>query len=665
MDKFNISEDGKKLIKYNGQDSLVVIPEGVEEIGTNAFVDCDSIISIKLPSSIKKLHRQAINDCNSLSEINIDNNVECNGCSLCSCHSFKNCLIIGNKLIRVPETTKGTYVIPNGITEISNGAFCKCKLITEIIIPNSVNKIGTHAFDSCDGLTEITIPCTILDIGINAFSKCNSLSKVIFQEGSKCLFWGAFDCPNLREIIIPDSMQPYMILDKNNDKEDVYGDSVLSEDVREYLDKPIYNKHSFFGLPTTFKGEYSVPEGITYIDSFAFAYCNEVDKINLPQSIIAIGKYAFDGCRKLEVININDNIRIDGRAFTNCMSLRSSITIGNKLIRVTPKEKDYIIDNDIISIEKYAFQRCDKITSIIIPKNVNKIGNGAFVGCVSLETVIFEEDSSVYDIGEAAFFNCKSLKKIIIPKSVNKIKDEAFKDCVSLETVIFEDCSNVCAIGKEAFINCKSLINIRIPRSVNSIDNMAFKDCVALEKVIFENESSLCNIGSSAFYNCKSLKNIIIPRGIPAIKDHTFENCISLEKILIPSSVNTINRSAFSGCSNIESAYMSGKWGNRKRIELGLPLARYNSILSDYYDEFEGYKDYLDDEQFYNSGHGYRDASEWRNYSEDDIGATNDSEMVFTNGRLWPCPYCGYDGTSPYIDGTAQCDRCHRWFRYA
>lgn len=608
MDKFNLSENGKELIKYKGHDSLVEIPEGVEIIKTNAFEECECITSIKLPMSIKQIGRQAINECVNLSEIFFpkDPDADCTGCSICSCLKLNSTIIIGNRLIRVPQSFKGTYVIPKGITEISEGAFCKCNLITEIIIPNGLKKIGfaafkeciclstieipdsvdiigADAFSQCYRLTEITIPRNISKLGFRAFD-CSSITKVILQEGSKYFFWCAFiRCPNLKDIIIPDSVQPFMFVEGERGH-----NPFLSFRLRESIDNPLYNKHTFFGLPTGFSGVYSVPEGISNIESCAFKNCAEVTTIKLPSSIKAIGDAAFSGCEKLEVINLNEHIKIGSNAFYDCISLQHSIVIGKRIIRVSPKVQDFIIDNDITSIDKYAFHKCDQLTSIFIPKNVEMIGNYAFSECGALEAVIFEDGSRVKDIGSGAFSECDSLQRIIIPRGVTKILGETFKDC------------------------------------------------------------------------------------------------ISLYEIMIPSSVESINNTAFSGCPNIDVAYMSGRWNNSKRIELGLPIARYNYFMDyfddiDVYDELELeesyeykkykkykiYEDYLDNEQFYNSGHGYLDASEWRNYSKGDLGSTNDGEMLFTNGRLWPCPYCGFDGTTTYSDGTARCDRCHRWFRYA
>lgn len=41
------------------------------------------------------------------------------------------------------------------------------------------------------------------------------------------------------------------------------------------------------------------------------------------------------------------------------------------------------------------------------------------------------------------------------------------------------------------------------------------------------------------------------------------------------------------------------------------------------------------------------------------------SEMLFTHGRLRPCPRCGSDKVETFSDGTAICHTCKKWYAYA
>jgi len=70
----------------------------------------------------------------------------------------------------------GKYVSLNlsgsALTNIPDGAFANCALLTAITIPNSVTSIGAYAFANCTKLTSVTIPNSITSIANNAFSGC-------------------------------------------------------------------------------------------------------------------------------------------------------------------------------------------------------------------------------------------------------------------------------------------------------------------------------------------------------------------------------------------------------------------------------------------------------------------------------------------------------------
>ena len=79
----------------------------------------------------------------------------------------------------------------------------------------------------------------------------------------------------------------------------------------------------------------------------------------------------------------------------------------------------------------------DDVTSIVIGKDVTAIGASAFSGFGKLETVTFEDGSSLEIIGAGAFNDCASLNQIVIPNGVSKIGDYAFYGCGSLAKIDF------------------------------------------------------------------------------------------------------------------------------------------------------------------------------------------------------------------------------------
>ena len=132
-------------------------------------------------------------------------------------------------------------------------------------------------------------------------------------------------------------------------------------------------------------------------------------------------------------------------------------------------------------------------------------------GLKLIEGPIIEKSYSIKKgtviIGDGAFRGCISLQSINIPDSVTSIGDEAFRGCTSLESIVLPD--GLISIGDDAFSWCESLKSINIPDSMTSI-------------------------GYSAFEGCKSLQSINIPGSVTYIRDRAFDCCESLKYIIIP-----------------------------------------------------------------------------------------------------------------------------------
>lgn len=98
-------------------------------------------------------------------------------------------------------------VLPEGLTTISNGAFCGSN-ITTIDIPDSVKYIGVSAF-ARSKLVEIEIPDTVETIENSLFKDCYYLEKVTLGKNI-CLFkFSMFEnCRKLKEIYYTSETYP-------------------------------------------------------------------------------------------------------------------------------------------------------------------------------------------------------------------------------------------------------------------------------------------------------------------------------------------------------------------------------------------------------------------------------------------------------------------------
>ena len=237
------------------------------------------------------------------------------------------------------------------------------------------------------------------------------------------------------------------------------------------------------------------------------------------------------------------------------------ITIGEEMFYQS-KLKTVVIPANATTIGNSAFEQCASLISIDIPANVETIGTAVFWGCSSLTTVTFEKGSQLKTIGGGssyygAFSYCTALTSIEIPASVETIGASAFIPCSSLATVTFENGSQLKTIGggsysSGAFSDCTALTSIEIPASVETIEAAAFKGCSSLATVTFENGSQLKTIGGGSYSSC------------------AFSDCTALTSIEIPASVETIEASAFKGCSSLATVTFENG-SQLKTIEGGYP----------------------------------------------------------------------------------------------
>lgn len=96
-----------------------------------------------------------------------------------------------------------TADIPEGVTEIRNGAFFWCSDLTAVKLPGSIVKIGDKAFEGCDSLENIVFPESLEEIGESAFEGCESLECVTIPKNVKKIGRRAFSlCNKLENVVI-------------------------------------------------------------------------------------------------------------------------------------------------------------------------------------------------------------------------------------------------------------------------------------------------------------------------------------------------------------------------------------------------------------------------------------------------------------------------------
>ena len=275
-------------------------------------------------------------------------------------------------------------------------------------------------------------------------------------------------------------------------------------------------------------------------------------------AVVAFAGQAWAGYFTFKVDSLYYSITSDSTAEV----VSSSMSISDNYWGVTSAEILSTVEYDgvtymVTSIDRYAFNHCGSLKSVVIP-------------------------NSVTSIGEAAFFECNSLTTVVIPGSVKNIHKQAFCQCANLSSVTME--SGLTTIGEGAFQNCTKLTSVIIPNSVKNIEDDAFFNC-RLESITLPD--SLTIIGNSAFYGNK-IDSLIIPNSVKSIGSEAFYNCYDLKFVIIGDSVESIGDRAFFQCFDLSSVVFGksvsyvGEDAFRRSLNGRFPLtkAEYSSIES-------------------------------------------------------------------------------------
>ena len=260
--------------------------------------------------------------------------------------------------------------------------------------------------------------------------------------------------------------------------------------------------------------EYVVREGTEVICDYAFWLCESLQSITIPNSVTSIGDGAFKMCKSLQSVTIPNSVTSIGKeAFSSCDSLQSITipnsvkSIGNRAFYLCESLQSVTIPNSVTSIGDGAFRYCNSLQSITIPNSVRNIGNHAFRDCnicffICNSTYFQNDDVCLFNKDKTAIVSrIKDCVNYIIPNSVTSIGDYAFSGCESLQSITIPN--SVTSIGKHAFEQCNSLQSITIPNSVTKIGGGAFWPCKSLQSVTIQN--SVTNIGNYAFCGCTHL----------------------------------------------------------------------------------------------------------------------------------------------------------------
>ena len=274
------------LWKVDEDLETVNIPDAVSSIG-NAFRDCGKLKSVVIPDGVDRIGSEAFKDCPAVRYAKIGSQAaKALGAAgyTFQDHDYPGIWLQYGKndpsQLLVTEASKETETvdIPNGVTGIEEYAFRGCSNLIAVTMPKGLTVIGQYAFSGCSSLTAVALSEDLTIIGSNAFSNCSSLTAVALPEGLTVIEANAFSgCSSLSGIRFPDTLTSI------EDYAFSYCSALTGIAFSGGLTNIGYAAFSNCSSLTSV----AIPDGITVLDN-TFRRCSNLKKAYIPNSVTRI-----------------------------------------------------------------------------------------------------------------------------------------------------------------------------------------------------------------------------------------------------------------------------------------------------------------------------------------------------------------------------------------
>lgn len=583
-------------------------------IGTYAFAECDSLVSLNIPITVRMIPEGILSNCDSLTSVTIGNRV----------------------------------------TEIGDRAFYGAAALESIVIPGATETIGEEAFAYCNALRFISVTedadvvrpvFRVYNGSLYGYNEAKTneyyylyaypskyaggtnVAEYSLNPNVRVIKKGAFVNAALVGIVMPavNSADTEITFEERSvvcpaliSMRYDTGKIVLDEEAfGDYKPDVMYtgsgtNIVDALGIEVRPYGGLSLYYDFT--DGFAYAregeeveiiaYKGIKENLVIPDEInkfkvVSIKDRVFAGDMLLKSVSISDNVRTIGKeAFYGCVNL-TEVSLGA----------------GIVSIGDDAFADCGEI-SYSGGAAITQYGNNAF-GQYSVQST----ESGIIAVGSVLLGYEGYEKEIIVPDTIRVIAKNAFIDAPFLSVVDLSEALSLTDIQEYAFYGCEELISIVFPYGLARIGEYAFAECLRLVNragvpttgvadTAFEHAGTVADpcfvidgnvltryngrspvvvlpegitvIGERAFYGNEYLKIVIIGDEVTEIKGSAFYACDALQSVVFGVNVTTVGSRAFAQCENLSDVDFS-------------TVKDVNTIAYDAFDDTEWLVSYIDD----------------------------------------------------------------------
>lgn len=235
---------------------------------------------------------------------------------------------------------------------------------------------------------------------------------------------------------------------------------------------------------------------VTHIKNSALSKCKTVESVTFPDTVEEIGSGVLWDCPNLKRIYIGAGVRKIG--------LHAFIENALEEVVISPDNPYFICKNNCVietatktlilgyngatipddgSVEiigYFAFSSAKGITSMIIPEGIREIRSNAFERC-EFESITLPK--SLEKLGSGVFIGCENLKYFDLG-GYHELPDSTLSDCREIREVT--GLENVTRIGRYALNVGEYLYNIRLTSALKYIDEHACSGADSLGRIYFD-----------------------------------------------------------------------------------------------------------------------------------------------------------------------------------
>ncbi|MDD4316211.1 MAG: leucine-rich repeat protein [Clostridia bacterium] len=370
----------------------VYMPSTVATIGESAFEGCISLQKVQFPdgASIRYIMPRAFYGCLMMYDFNFGRNSSIQSidekafayCTTLSSVEFPASLnLLGKGAYEESGIVYAKFADRNQLPAILESTFANCRNLKTFVYGGSsyIARIDENAFLNCTNLMSVNIPASnnyLTKIDVRAFYNCTSLVNIILPS-------------SLMEIG-DDAFYAVPYVDSNNDVLMTVGSVLLKytgSDSVVVISKEVaaISKGAFAGNQTLISVVFETGSRLFAIGEEAFMNCPRLENINFPETITHIGKDAFKNSKWLT--NYADDF----------------IIVNNILLGYKGDGYQAIIPGNVTTIGIDAFNGNTRLRNIAVGANVTRILARAFDNMSPTSTItmlginppLLDEDNAI------------------------------------------------------------------------------------------------------------------------------------------------------------------------------------------------------------------------------------------------------------------------------